>query len=154
MIGCGHPEQIVQVLANLLDNAIKYSLPGTPIEVETCRIRDGARDWALITVRDHGIGIDREATEVVFSGYRTAAACRTAPGSGLGLELSRRLVEAEGGQLWVTGMPGCGSTFYARLPLARPEAQQPADSGLLGRPATFASDGATAINIPNTADQR
>jgi signal transduction histidine kinase len=118
MIGCGHPERIVQVLANLLDNAVKYSLPGTPIEVELSRMCDWAGDSALIIVRDLGIGIDAEVIDTVFAGTRTAAARRTAPGSGLGLEVSRQLIEAEGGRFWVTGMPGCGSTFYAQLPIA------------------------------------
>ena len=86
--------------------------------METSRYGDWAGDWALIVVRDQGIGIDGAATETVFTGYRTTAARRTAPGSGLGLQLSRRYVEAQGGELWVTGMPGSGCAFYIRLPLA------------------------------------
>ncbi len=127
MIAWGHSERIVQVLANLLDNAVKYSLAGTPIEVETCRFRHGATDGALIVVRDEGIGLDRGGTHGVFTGHRTDAACRTAAGAGIGLQLSRRLIEAEGGQLWATGMPGCGSTFYVHLPLGTPDAARAAE---------------------------
>jgi signal transduction histidine kinase len=126
MIVRGQPERIVQVLANLLDNGVKYSLPGTLIEIETSRVGDGTGDWAQISVRDEGIGIDTAASEIVFAGHRTSAARRTAPGDCLGLALSRRLVEAEGGQLWVTGMPGCGSTCYVQLPLAAEAADEPA----------------------------
>jgi two-component system, OmpR family, sensor histidine kinase MprB len=133
-LGVGRPEQVVQVLANLLDNALKYSLPGSPIEVETGRYGDWAGDWALIVVRDQGIGIDGEATKTVFAGYRTMAARRTAPGSGLGLQLSRRYVEAQGGELWATGMPGSGCAFYIRLPLARPDPERlPSTDWLRGR---------------------
>jgi signal transduction histidine kinase len=117
VIARGHPERIVQVLANLLDNAAKYSQPGTPIAVESYWLCDAATDWALIIVRDEGIGIDGDAIEAIFAGYRTAAACRTALGSGLGLQLSRRLIEAEGGQFWATDRPGAGSAFYLKLPL-------------------------------------
>ncbi len=141
MIGCGHPERIVQVLANLLDSAVEYSLPGTPIEVEISRMCDWAGDSALIIVRDLGIGIDTEAIDTVFAGSRTAAARRTTPESGLGLEVSRRLIEAEGGRLWVTGMPGCGSTFYAQLPLA------PLDAGQSARAADLVAAGCTSLGI-------
>jgi signal transduction histidine kinase len=69
------------VLANLLDNAVKCSLAGTTIDVETSRYCDFAGDWALTVVRDRDIGIDRGATESVFTGYRTMAA-RPTPGRG------------------------------------------------------------------------
>jgi signal transduction histidine kinase len=122
VVGRGHPERIVQVLANLLDNAVKYSRPGTPIEVETYWLADAATDWALIVVRDKGIGIDQAEIEAIFAGHRTAAASQTALGSGLGLQLSRRLIEAEGGQLWATVLPGAGSAFYVKLPLTSRDA--------------------------------
>lgn len=146
IIGRGHPERIVQVLANLLDNAVKYSRAGTPIEVETYWLCDAATDWALIVVRDEGIGIDSEAIEAIFAGYRTAAACRTALGSGLGLQLSRRLVEAEGGQLWATGLPRCGSAFYVKLPLASREADWLVFGDGQHKPSCSALAGAAARN--------
>ena len=158
MIVCGHPERIVQVLANLLDNAVKYSQPGTPIEVETYWIRDAIGDWALTVVRDEGIGIDAPATETIFAGYRTEAARRTAPGSGVGLQLGRRLIEAEGGQLWATGTPGSGSSFYTKLPLAPLDAAEPAREDLLGSLVSAPEDGAgltiTTTGTQDTADNR
>lgn len=107
-------ERLAEVVANLLDNAAKYSHPGTPIEVELSTVGD----WARIVVRDSGIGIEPDDLEAVFAGYRTAPARRMAPGSGIGLQLSRRLVEAEGGRLRATSVPGEGSAFYVELPLA------------------------------------
>jgi signal transduction histidine kinase len=141
MIVSGHPERIVQVLANLLDNAVKYSQPGTPIEVETYWIHDVTGDWALIVVRDEGIGIDTPATETIFAGYRTEAARQTAPGSGVGLQLGRRLIEAEGGQLWAIGAPGSGSSFHMKLPLAPLDAAEPAREDLLGGLVSALEDG-------------
>ncbi len=110
----------MQALVNLLHNAAKYSAPGTPIDVDVRRL--GATGWARVVVRDHGIGIDEEALEAIFAGHRTERACSTAPGSGIGLRLSRRLVEADGGLLWAMNLPDGGSAFYLELPLA--------DSGL------------------------
>ena len=148
LIGCGHPERIVQVLANLLDNAVKYSPPGTPIEVESYWVSEAARDWALISVSDQGIGISAEAMQAVFSGYRTAAACQTAPGSGLGLQLSRRLIEAEGGQLWAMGRPGPGSSFCMKLPLAIVTAEAPAPGDRWESPEAVARSSA---GVPHAA---
>lgn len=156
-LGVGRPEQVVQVLANLLDNAMKYSLPGTPIEVETSRYGDWAGDWALIVVRDQGIGIEREATESIFTGYRTIAARRSAPGSGLGLRLSRRFIEAQGGELWATGMPGSGCAFYIRLPLAKADSEKPSGADLRGDRFGAAGGGTIVasplLQISHTADE-
>jgi signal transduction histidine kinase len=158
MIVSGHPERIVQVLANLLDNAVKYSQLGTPIEVETYWIRDATGDWALIVVRDEGIGIDTPATESIFAGYRTEAARQTAPGSGVGLQLGRRLIEAEGGQLWAMGAPGGGSSFYTKLPLAPLDTAEPAREDLLGDLVSALEDEAgvtsATTGIQETVDDR
>ena len=90
-------DRLTQVLANLLGNAAKYSPAGTPIEVELEQL--GASGWARVVVRDHGIGIDVEALESIFAGKRTERARQMAAGQGLGLQLSRRMVEAQGGLL-------------------------------------------------------
>jgi signal transduction histidine kinase len=114
LVGRWDSEQIVEVLVNLLDNAVKYSPPGTPIVVEIGREADRAR----ITVRDRGIGIDDKDVAVIFDGHRTELARTVAEGSGIGLRLSRRLVHAEGGRIGVTSQPGSGSAFWGTLPLA------------------------------------
>lgn len=115
LIGRWDAGRLAQVLANLLLNAAKYSPAGTPIEVEATRL--GTHNWARVIVRDHGIGIEDDALETIFDGRRTPRAERTAPGSGVGLRLSRKLVEAEGGLLWAMNVPEGGSAFYLELPL-------------------------------------
>lgn len=119
LLGPWEEEQVTQVLTNLLANAAKYSPAGTPVEVEVGRL--GTSGWARVVVRDRGIGINEAVLEDIFFGYRTPLARGTAAGSGLGLRLSRRLAEAQGGLLWAMNRPEGGSAFYLELPLAEPE---------------------------------
>lgn len=108
------PDAVVQILTNLLGNAVKYSAPGTPIEVEI----DCVEGKGYVVVRDGGIGLEPESTEAIFDGYRTPQACQMADGQGIGLRLSRRLAQEAGGRLWATGAPGRGTTFHLEIPLA------------------------------------
>jgi PAS domain S-box-containing protein len=101
-----------QVLNNLLSNAIKYG-PGKPIEVRLCR--DGTN--AFLTVRDHGIGIPPEHQSRVFDKFERAVSHRQYGGFGLGLWISRQLIEAHHGSIEVQSQPGAGSTFRVSLPL-------------------------------------
>jgi signal transduction histidine kinase len=131
LVGRWDQERLVQVLINLLGNAVKYSPGGTPIVVEIARLGDRGR----ILVRDRGIGIEAQDLDVIFEGHRTELGRLVSSGSGIGLGLSRRLVEAEGGQLGVSSSPGSGSAFWVDLPLTppsgpsvrtKPAARQPA----------------------------
>jgi K+-sensing histidine kinase KdpD len=70
-----------------------------------------------VVVRDQGIGIETHDLDAIFAGYRTELARLVSSGSGVGLGLSRRLVEAEGGQLGVSSRPGRGSAFWVDLPI-------------------------------------
>lgn len=106
--------RVIQVLANLLQNAAKYSPSATLIEVEVSRHANHGR----VVVRDHGIGIDDECLDAVFAGHRTEVARHVALGRGIGLQLSRRLVDAEGGRIWAEHVEGGGSVFAVELPLA------------------------------------
>lgn len=111
------PTRIAQVLGNLVSNAIKYSPKGGRVEVGIA----SARDEALITVSDRGIGIAREDQERIFEPFRRTSASReTIPGVGLGLSVVRRIVEAHGGRIEVESRPGSGSTFRVWLPAAGP----------------------------------
>jgi len=109
--------RIAQVIGNLLNNASNYTPPGGRIELRA--EREG--DWALIRVRDNGIGIPPDRLEEVFEMFsqinRTLE--RSQGGLGIGLALVRRLVEMHGGSVHAESPgPGQGSTFTVRLPLA------------------------------------
>jgi PAS domain S-box-containing protein len=109
-------QRLRQVLANLLSNAIKYSPGGG--EIVSCVSRvDGE---AQIAVTDHGMGIPAEAIPHLFDRFfRADGAPAQAEGLGLGLYISRRIVEAHGGSIHVESERGRGSTFTVSLPLAR-----------------------------------
>ncbi|MCP3959170.1 MAG: GHKL domain-containing protein [bacterium] len=105
--------RLLQVIQNLIDNAVKY----TP-EAETPRIEIGARSdggETVLFVRDHGSGIDPRHHERVFGLFEQLDSSR--PGTGIGLALVSRIVEAHGGRLWVESEgEGRGSTFCFTLP--------------------------------------
>ena len=106
-----------QVMINLVNNAIKFTEKGKiSLKVEPM---EGAR--VLISVRDTGIGIPPDKLEAVFQEFTQVdtSSTRKAGGTGLGLPISRKLVEMHGGRLWVesTGVNGEGSVFYVELPI-------------------------------------
>lgn len=108
------PGRIVQVLGNLVSNAIKYSPHGGPVQVAA--YREGRS--AVVSVADQGIGISAADLPTVFEPFRRTGASRElVPGVGLGLAVSRRIVERHGGRLEVHSELGAGSTFLAYLPL-------------------------------------
>jgi signal transduction histidine kinase len=109
--------RIRQVLINLVNNAIKFTTNGK-IALKVSML-DGAR--ALITVKDTGLGIPPDHLESVFQEFTQVdtSTTRKAGGTGLGLPISRRLVEMHGGRVWAesTGIEGEGSTFFVELPI-------------------------------------
>ncbi|HEX5417094.1 MAG TPA: PAS domain-containing sensor histidine kinase [Chloroflexota bacterium] len=109
------PEALDRVLTNLLTNALKYSTPGTAVTVTLSR-----RDDEIITaISDHGPGIPPEDLPHLFQKYfRSRTGDGHREGLGLGLYITRRLVEAHGGKIWVTSEVGKGSTFSFSLPIA------------------------------------
>ncbi|MCY1018980.1 CHASE domain-containing protein [Pyxidicoccus sp. MSG2] len=115
--------RLEQVLTNLVSNALKYG-QGTPVDV---RVR-GDGSAAFLEVRDRGIGIAREDAERIFDRFERAVSSRHYGGLGLGLFITRQLVEALGGSIAVESLPGQGSTFTVRLPVTGPgeEAEGPA----------------------------
>ncbi|HEU5086951.1 MAG TPA: ATP-binding protein, partial [Roseiflexaceae bacterium] len=112
-------ERIREVLENLISNAIKYSPEGGVIRV----MGRSEGDVAVISVSDQGVGIPPDEQRKLFRRfYRVDNRLRReTQGAGLGLFLSRAIVEAHGGRIWVESQPGRGSRFSFTLPLATPQ---------------------------------
>jgi signal transduction histidine kinase len=112
VVGRWDPLRIEQVVANLISNACKYG-GGKPIEVAV--ESEGQR--ARLSVRDHGLGIAAGQRDRIFERFERAPARGPSDGLGLGLYITRQVVEAHGGKIAVTSEPGTGSTFSVELPL-------------------------------------
>jgi signal transduction histidine kinase len=111
-------DRLYEVLANLLDNAAKYSQPRGEVVLE---VHVEGRE-AVISVSDSGPGIPPEEQNKIFEKFRRldSGDDKETYGYGLGLYLCRRLVEAMNGRIWVESKPGNGATFSFSLPLAKP----------------------------------
>ncbi len=113
------PVRFKQVLYNYLSNAIKFTPEEGSIRI---RVMPEQSDMFRLEVQDSGIGISPEDMDRLFVEFQQLDASTTKKhqGTGLGLALTRRLVEAQGGSIGVTSVPGQGSTFYAILPCVSP----------------------------------
>jgi len=118
--------RVRQVMINLVNNAIKFTDPGGKTAIRVARKK---KDKVLITVKDSGIGIPEDKHEDIFNEFTQVdtSTTRKAGGTGLGLPISRRLIEMHGGRLWVesTGIEGEGSTFFVELPLQAQITEEP-----------------------------
>lgn len=121
------PVRLRQVLMNLCTNALKYSPVHSPIGLSARVITEHnqERDYAIISISDKGKGIAPEDQGRLFQRFVRLESDVNSPvrGSGLGLYISRRLIEAMNGKIWIesSGIPGEGSTFHVQLPLAANE---------------------------------
>ena len=111
------PQRLSQILTNLLSNAVKYSPEGSQIHIRVAREGSAAR----FAVEDHGIGMTEEEQSRLFTQFFRGAsdAVRDQPGWGLGLHVTKRLVEVLGGSIDVNSRPGEGSTFSFTQPLEK-----------------------------------
>jgi heavy metal sensor kinase len=127
-----HPDLFGELLDALLDNALKYSEPGTPVAVRVGRDSDGS--W--VEVEDRGCGIAPDDRPHLFRPFfrSEAARRRGVPGVGLGLAVASRIAAALGGSIAVDSAPGRGSRFRVRLPAPTARAEEPAEPVPAGRP--------------------
>jgi signal transduction histidine kinase/DNA-binding response OmpR family regulator len=126
--------KLKQVIVNLLSNAVKFTPDGGAVTVTARRVGTEAH----VSVRDTGVGIPAAEQERVFEAFqRGGRAARTSTeGTGLGLTLSKRIIDLHGGRLWMESEPGVGSTFSFAIPLVHasaaptdrpPEPSEPVD---------------------------
>jgi len=108
--------RIEQVVTNLVTNAIKYA-PGTPLDIRATKL-DGK---AILTVADQGPGVAPHNHERIFRRFERAISANEVSGLGLGLFISRSIVESHGGSIRVESGPSGGATFVVELPLGNPE---------------------------------
>jgi len=127
-----HPPLLAQALENLVDNALKYSEPGSPVVVSV----QNESAAATLTVSDQGRGMTAEELGSVFEPfYRSPQArLRGSPGAGLGLSVAERVVHASGGSIQVASVPNLGSQFTVRLPATPQRVVESVDA----EPATIA----------------
>ena len=121
----GDPERIMQLLANLVSNGLKYNFTPHP-EVVIGFVPEGrgqesvasslTTDWATLYVRDNGLGIDPAYHEQIFRIFRRLHRREEIEGTGAGLAICKRIVEAHGGRIWVESQAGKGATFLFTLP--------------------------------------
>jgi len=111
-------EFIQQVLKQLLDNAVNYSPPGSPLTI-SAEVVSGK---IVLSVTDRGKGIAEEEQSRIFDKfYRGRSSRDNVLGTGLGLSIAKGIVEAHGGKIWVTSEPGKGSVFSVALPIHKTE---------------------------------
>jgi signal transduction histidine kinase len=138
----GDAEKLAQVVRNLLDNAIKFSPEGERVEVTLEVVPEApspglvsdAPCWVLLRVADRGDGVEPGMRTTIFEKFRQAPGPPRRGGVGLGLAISREIVAAHHGRIWVEAREGGGSVFFVALPVAWAVASGQAGPGLEGVP--------------------
>jgi PAS domain S-box-containing protein len=134
----GDPQRVVQLLSNLVSNGLKYNASTEPVVTIGTRTTlsvgqwgagaptlpgssEGASDMVTLYVRDNGMGIDPQYHDQIFRLFRRLHRREEIDGTGAGLTICKKIVEAHGGRIWVESEPGKGATFFFTLPkLKRP----------------------------------
>jgi PAS domain S-box-containing protein len=116
----GVPTQISQVFQNLISNALKYRTPGEPPRVFTDALKKGD-EWHFC-VSDNGVGVEAKDKDRIFAAFERATVDVVSPGSGLGLSIVKKIIDAHGGRIWVESEIGKGAKFCFTLPAKTNEA--------------------------------
>ncbi len=111
-------QKIIQVLHNLIDNALKFSLPETTIAITIEEINIAGTRFQQIRIKDRGIGLPETEIETIFDKFKQSSKTKTgAGGTGLGLAICRGILEVHSGKIWAENNPEGGSSFYFILPV-------------------------------------
>jgi signal transduction histidine kinase len=117
LVGPCDPGRIERVLDNLLRNALKYSPLGGVVAITVSRQDTTDGPWAVLSVRDEGLGVPASDLPRIFEPFRRAGNVGPISGSGIGLASARQIVEEHGGRMSVVSREGAGSTFTVYLPV-------------------------------------
>jgi len=112
-------KKIKLAIQNLVDNAIKYSIPGSEVIINLKQIKEGKNNFIEIEIKDQGIGINKKDQKRLFTKFfrgENAVRLQT-EGSGLGLFIVKNIIEAHNGEIWFKSEENKGSTFYVKLPV-------------------------------------
>ena len=107
--------QMVRLFQNLIGNAVKYRKPNQPVNVHISAVQ--REEMWVISVSDNGIGFDSKDATAIFAPFKRLHSASEFPGTGVGLAICRRIVEAQGGRIWAEAQPGEGATFSFSLPV-------------------------------------
>jgi PAS domain S-box-containing protein len=135
----GDPQRVAQLLSNLVGNGLKYNQSPQPEVVVGVRPLVGRNgtgedtERLAVFVRDNGIGIDPKYHEQIFGIFRRLHLPEEYEGTGAGLAICKKIVEAHGGRLWVESQPGQGATFYFTLQRGTPSAYPRGEALALAR---------------------
>jgi light-regulated signal transduction histidine kinase (bacteriophytochrome) len=123
----GDPVLLTQVFQNLIGNAIKFQKDHAPRVHVSVYPQDG--DW-VFSIRDNGIGIEPRHVDRIFRIFERLHSIEEYSGSGIGLAITRKIVERHGGKIWVESQPGSGSTFFFSLSAGTVMANDAPERGL------------------------
>jgi light-regulated signal transduction histidine kinase (bacteriophytochrome) len=121
------PLKMSLVFQNLLSNAIKFRRPGENPRIHISAELQNA-EWR-IAVRDEGIGFDPKYADKIFAAFQRLHASGKYPGTGIGLAICKRIVEAHGGRIWAESQADAGATFYFSLPAVDSPLLEAGESG-------------------------
>jgi signal transduction histidine kinase len=137
MLVWGDRQRLEQLLGNLVSNGIKYNRSPVPsVEIGLVSLSNKSTEpsgWTTIFVRDNGIGIDPRHHQKIFQLFRRLHTQEEFEGTGVGLAICSKIVQAHGGQMRLESTPGEGSTFYVTLPRAPGASASPGSSASSSR---------------------
>jgi signal transduction histidine kinase len=128
LVGAWDADRIERMLWNLIGNGVKYSAPGTPVEVNLAREENTEGPWAILQVSDQGVGIPSCDLPFIFEPFRRGSNVGAVSGTGLGLASVWQTVKTHAGRLWVDSEVGRGTCVTVRLPLTLPTSNAAAQS--------------------------
>jgi PAS domain S-box-containing protein len=117
----GDKLQLVQLFQNLIENAIKFKKPDIPPKIQISARKDEQRNEYIFNVSDNGIGMEPQYTGKIFEVFKRLHTMDEYNGVGIGLAISKRIIERHGGKMWVESKLGTGSTFYFSIPIRSPK---------------------------------